>query len=154
MQKDLIRHFPIETWAASAEHRAALLRYADELVRWTADRLFPSWEDRRDRERHATNLYEWLSALAAFVARVAILVPDGYTHFIQPIASHEDQVALTFLSDVTEAVTTRYVYDAPIVSEEALSLLAACMDRMLAEHTFDPDSYRAGEVNTRDLFQW
>jgi hypothetical protein len=26
------------------------------------------------------------------------------------------------------------------------------MDRMLAERTFDPDSYRAGEINTRDLY--
>ena len=150
--KDLIGHFPIQTWATSAEHSAALLRYADELVRWTADRLFPSWENRRDRERHAANLYEWLSALAPFVARVAILVPDGYVRFIEPIAKHEDQVVLTFLSDVIRAITTRYVYDAPLVSEEALSLLTACMDRMLAEHTFDPDSYRAGEIDTRDLY--
>ena len=122
------------------------------MVRWTADRLFPSWENRRDRERHAANLYEWLSALAPFVARVAILVPDGYVRFIEPIAKHEDQVVLTFLSDVIRAITTRYVYDAPLVSEEALSLLTACMDRMLAEHTFDPDSYRAGEIDTRDLY--
>ena len=151
--KDLISYFPIESWAASAEHRAVLLRYADELVRWTTDRLFPSWEDRRERERHATHLYEWLSALATFVTRVAILVPDGYDRFIDPIAKHEDRVALTFLSDVTGAVTTRYVYDAAIVTEEALSLLSACMDRMLAERTFDPDSYGAGDVNTNDLYR-
>jgi hypothetical protein len=36
--------------------------------------------------------------------------------------------------------------------KSALSLLAACMNRMLAEYTFDPNSYRAGEVNTRDLY--
>jgi hypothetical protein len=150
--KDLIPHFPIESWAASAEHLSALLAYADELVRWTADRLFPSWEDRRDRERAAAHFYEWMSALATFVAHVAILVSSGYTRFIEPITNHVDDVALTFLSDVTKAITTRHVYDAPIVTEEALSLLRACMDRMLAEHTFDPDSYRAGEIDTRDLY--
>src|SRR5271167_4788853 len=44
------------------------------------------------------------------------------------------------------------VYDTAIVTDEALSLLAACMDRMLAESTFDPDTYRAGEINTNDLY--
>jgi hypothetical protein len=80
------------------------------------------------------------------------LAPDGYTRFIEPIARHKDRHSLSFLSDVTEAVTTRHVYDAAILSEVTLSLLAACMDRMLAERTFDPNSYRAGEVNTRDLY--
>jgi hypothetical protein len=65
---------------------------------------------------------------------------------------HEDNVVLTFLLDVTKAITTRYIYDAPIVTEEALSLLGACMDRMLAESTFDPNSYQAGDINTRDLY--
>src|SRR5260370_369738 len=106
----------------------------------------------RARERHGYQLYEWLSTLATLVARVAILVPNGYARFIQPIAKNDDREALTFLSDVTEAITTRYVYDAAIVSEEALSLLSACMDRMLAEVTFDPNSYRAAELNTNDLY--
>lgn len=150
--KDLIPHFPIESWAVSAEHLSALLAYADELVRWTADRLFPSWEDRRDRDRAAANFYEWMSALAIFVARMAILVPNGYARFIDPMTKHEDRVVLTFLSDVTDAITKRYIYDAAAVSEEALSLLGACMDRMLEEDTFDPDSYRAGEIDTRDLY--
>lgn len=150
--KDLISRFPIEWSAGSAEHLAALLAYADELVRWTADRLFPSWEDRRDRDRAAANFLEWMSALATFVARVAILVPNGYTRFIEPITKHQDRVVLTFLSDVTDAITKRYIYDAAAVSEEALSLLGASMDRMLAEHTFDPNSYRAGEIDTRELY--
>jgi hypothetical protein len=149
--KDLIRYFPVETWATSAADREALLRYADDLVRWTVDRVFPQWEDRRDRERHAAHYIEWLSALADFVARVAMLVPDGFGRFIEPFARHKDDDAIRFVSDITGAVTTRYVYDAPVLREEALTLLGACMDRMLTEHTFDPDSYRAGEINTRDL---
>ena len=149
--KDLIRYFPVETWATNAADHEALLRYADDLVRWTVDRVFPQWEDRRDRERHAAHYIEWLSMLATFIARVAILVPDGYARFIEPFARHKDDDAIRFVSDVTEAITTRSVYDAPVLREEALTLLGACMDRMLAEHTFDPDSYRAGEINTRDL---
>jgi hypothetical protein len=150
--KVVIGHFPIERWARSAEHREALLQYADELVRWTSDRLFPSWEEAREREHHGTQLYEWLSALATFIARVAILVPDGYARFVEPITKHKERAALTFVSDVTEAATTRFVYDAAIISDEALALLGACMDRMLAEHTFNPNSYRAGDVNTNDLY--
>jgi hypothetical protein len=149
--KDLIRYFPVETWATNAADHQALLRYADDLVRWTVDRVFPQWEDRRDRERHAAHYIEWLSMLATFIARVAILVPDGYTRFIEPFARHKDDDAIRFVSNVTEAITTRSVYDAPVLREEALTLLGACMDRMLAEHTFDPDSYRAGEINTRDI---
>jgi len=150
--KDVIGHFPIEGWAASAERREALLQYADELVRWTVDRLFPSWEESRERERDGTQLYEWLLALATFVARVAILAPDGYARFIKPITKHKERAALTFVSDVTEAATTRFVYDAAMISDEALALLGACMDRMLAEHTFNQNSYRAGDVNTNDLY--
>jgi hypothetical protein len=94
-----------------------LLRYANELVRWTVDRIFPPWQDRRDRQHHAAQLFEWLSALATFIARVAMLVPDGYGRFIESFARHRDDDALTFVSDVTEAVTTRQVYDAPVVTE-------------------------------------
>jgi hypothetical protein len=115
-------------------------------------RIFPTWQDPRDRKRRAARLFEWLSALATLVARVAVLVPDGYTRFVEPIAAHRDDDALRFVSRVTEAITTRHVYYASVLTEEALALLAACMDRMLAERVFDPDSYRAGEINTHDLY--
>jgi hypothetical protein len=58
---------------------------------------------------------------------------------------------LTFVSNITEAVTTRHIYDAATVGENALGLLGSCMDRMLAEHTFNPNNHRAGDINTNDL---
>jgi hypothetical protein len=150
--KDLIGHFPVEQLAASAEHCEILLKYGDELVRWTTDRLFPGWLNAREREHGGTHLCEWTAALATFVARVAVLVPDGYARFIEPLVKYDDREALSFLSNVTDAVTTRHVYDAPTVSDGTLAVLGACMDRMLAERAFSPDSHRAGDIGTHDLY--
>jgi hypothetical protein len=49
-------------------------------------------------------------------------------------------------------VVCRHVYDAPTVTDSTLTVLQHCLQRMVQERTFDANSYRAGEINSRTLW--
>jgi hypothetical protein len=72
--------------------------------------------------------------------------------FIEPIAGRGGgRRDRQYLSTVMDAVTCRHVFDAETIPAGTLELLDALMTLMLAERDFSPQSYRAGEINDRDL---
>ncbi|MFY0527350.1 hypothetical protein ACN28I_30795 [Archangium gephyra] len=148
---EIIKSFPIEKWGERDELRPKLVEYVTELVRWTADRIFPPFAE-EERER-GSQLYKWLLALASLVARVIVFCPpeEAAKRFIKPLSKHRHRDVLHYLGDLTERITCRHIYDAPAVPPVALAILDSLMTRMLAEPEFSPTSYRPGEIRDRHL---
>jgi hypothetical protein len=148
----LLRYFPIEEWLQTPTRRDQAIAYIWELVRWTGDRLYPSFRDEDGSD--SANLFEWTEALARFVARVILALPldEALLAFVDPIAGRgRGRRDRQYLSTVTDSITRRYVYDATEIPAGTLEMLDALMTRMLAERDFSPTSYRAGEINDREL---
>lgn len=148
----LLQKFPVEAWFGEPSFKAAVLDYADALMSWTQERLYPAWR-KEERERRETDLFEWLHAFGNFVTRLlpAMTAGDFLEELVRPIAQHRDEDGLRYASAVTTALVCRAVYDAKTVSDDAMKVLDDCLSRMLAERAFVRDSYRAGEIRGWDL---
>lgn len=143
--------FPVEKWCEVSESRDAFIAYVEALVAWTADRLFPSFAG-EDDER-SSQLYEWLSALAGLVARVMPHVPieQARPKLIDPLASHSRRDVMSYVDDLTDQLTRRYVYDAATLPDSILQILDLLMTRMLSEPEFSSTGYRPGNIRDGHL---
>ena len=146
-------NFRLRRGLARRNEGHAFLTYLQQLVLWTANRLFPEWADADERRRRSTDMFEWLNALANLVARVSAFLSANETiaRFIKPISQHQHEDALCFTADLTKSLICRGVYDAPVVTDDTMAILQHCLQRMLQEGEFKPKSYRAGEVRGFDL---
>jgi hypothetical protein len=148
----VISNFPVEFWC-EGERRQDLLTYLDAIVRWTSDRLFPSWAEKKDRQRRSTDMFEWIRALSGLIARALpyVSAEEAINRFIVPFSKEAYENGLEVVANVTDKAICRHVYDAPSVTDATLTVLRHCLERMLQERTFNVDSWRAGEINSHEL---
>lgn len=91
--------------------------------------------------------------LADLIARTAPYLPsDTVIHrYLKPFSAMPGDDGLAIIADFAEMITCRHVYDAETVSDGAVVLLDHCLQRLLSDHVFAPNSYRAGEVHGFEL---
>jgi hypothetical protein len=128
-----------------------------DLVAWTAERLMPSWlqgkrERRSDMNTGRSLLIKWNAVLGDLLARAA---PSFETEFVRkeflaPFLT-EDEEGLTVLAGFADMTVTRQILDAPTVPANTFDLLNDCVERIVRDRVFDPNSYRAGQVHGYDL---
>lgn len=151
----IVRSFPVEAWCASSEFRPLFLSYLDQLTAWTASKLAPDWRDEDDRRhgRDRADLNHWPMQLADLIARSAPFLSSDTVieRYLKPFSKAPDDAGLAIIADVAEMTTCRHVYDAETVSDGTIALLDHCLDRLLSDRVFDPQSYRAGEVHGFEL---
>ena len=144
---------PIETWCQSAVYKPMLEITLRQLVAWTAERLMPSWEKRRRAsDRSTTELVEWNSTLGDLLARAAPFFETEFVRqeFLAPFLT-DDEEGLAVLSQFADMTVTRQVLDATTIPANTFDLLNDCVERVVRDKVFDPNSYRAGEVYGWDL---
>lgn len=147
--------FPIETWCQSSLYKPMLAVSLKELVAWTAERLMPSWLKGRHERRSGTvraSLIEWNDVLGDLLARAAPFFETEFVRkeFLAPFLT-EDKEGLAILAGFANMTVTRQVLDATTVPANTLELLNDCIERVVRDRAFDPNSYRAGQVNGYDL---
>ncbi|MBN8913951.1 MAG: hypothetical protein J0H65_18220, partial [Rhizobiales bacterium] len=149
---EIFRHFPIEAWCQSTTYRPLLQVALTQLVAWTAERLMPSWWDRKRRREHQPRLHEWIPVFADLLARAAPYFEAERVRqrFLAPFLV-DDEEALAVLAHFADKTVTRHILDAPNIPANTLELLTDCLDRVLKDRMFDPDSYRAGQVHGHDM---
>ena len=151
----IVRAFPVEAWCTSTEFRPLFLSYLDQLTVWTASKLAPDWCDEDDRRhgRDSAYLYHWPMQFADLIARSAPCLPSDtvINRYLKPFSEGPNDAGLAIIADFAETTTCRHVYDAETVSDGTIELLVHCLDRLLSDRVFDPQSYRAGEVHGFEL---
>ena len=147
--------FPVEAWCQSAVYKPMLEIALKQLVAWTAERLMPSWrseERQRVSDHSVLELIEWNSVLGELLARAAPFFDTEVVRkgFLAPFLT-DDKEGLAVLAQFADVTVTRQVLDAPTIPANTLDLLNDCVDRVVRDRVFDPNSYRAGEVHGNDL---
>ncbi len=115
----------------------------------------PSWrgENRRRGSDHSTTeLIEWNGILGDLLARAAPFfeIEVVRTEFLGGFFT-QDEEGLAVLAAFADMTVTRQVLDAPVIPANALDLLSDCVERVVMDRIFDPQSYRAGAVRGYDL---
>ncbi|MDO9178702.1 MAG: hypothetical protein Q7U16_10395 [Agitococcus sp.] len=148
---EILKHIPFgEILSSSA--RNALLDFLSSALDWTNQKNAPPWVKRGHRDRSATHIFEWTHALGSKLGRVAGLIPlvDFQARFLDPILRLEDDNCWALLSPFVSSYICAYVYDAPMVPQDAVTTLDICLGRFLQAPTFKRDAYRSGELSGFD----
>jgi hypothetical protein len=145
--------FPIEAWCQSSLYKPMVATSLKELTAWTAERLMPSWlKSTHKRTLDRSSLIEWNSVLGDLLARAAPFFETEFVRkeFLEPFLT-ENEEGLAVLAGFANMTVTRQILDSPMVPANTFDLLSECVERVVRNHVFNPDSYRAGQVYGYDL---
>ncbi len=145
---ELLAQMPVEVWMASDAYRPMFEPLLLDLVNWTAESLMPSWQTKKTSDKKRSDLFEWNRKLGDLLARVIPFVSLDMARntLIKPFLA-EDEEALAVLARFADMVVRRHVFDAATTPANAIPLLDDCVTRVLGDHTFQANSWRAGEVH-------
>ena len=137
----------------SSSAKSALLDFLTGVLDWTNQKNEPPWMKPGRRDRSATDIFEWTRALGSALGQVAGLLPlsDFQARFLDPILGLEGDNCWALLSPFTDTYICSYVYDAPVVPEDAVATLDLCLDRLLQASALKQNGYRKGEFFGFDL---
>jgi len=131
----------------------ALLDFLGGVLDWTNQKNTPPWVKPGRRDRSSTRIFEWTHDLGKSIGRVAGLFSfrDFQTRFLEPILKLEDENCWALLSPFTSTYVCVYVYDAPIVPQDAVAVLNACLERLLQAPAFKRGRRHSGKLFGFDL---
>jgi hypothetical protein len=147
-----LENFPIEKWCASDEIKPFVLALIRSLVNWTVLRMNPPGGTGRRRDR-TTDLIGWNDALGDVLARAAPFFDLALVkaEFLAPYLQNHDDDELDVIAAFTDRLVTRHILDAAAIPACTFELLGLCVDHVIADSTFRPGGYRAGEVSGHDM---
>ena len=133
--------------------KSALLDFLAGVLDWTNQKNAPPWVEPRCLDRSETDIFEWTRALGSALGHVAGLLrlSDFQARFLAPMLGLEDENCWALLSPFTSTYICSYVYDAPVVPEDAIVTLDLCLDRLLQASALQHNGYRSGEFFGFDL---
>jgi hypothetical protein len=145
--------FPIESWCQSSFYKPMLAVTLKELALWTAERLMPPWvKGNRRSTADRSSPIEWNHVLGDLLARAAPFFDTESVRkeFLEPFLT-EDEEGLAVLAAFADKTVTRQVLDASTVPANTFDLLNDCVERVIRDHVFDRNGYRAGQLHGYDL---
>ena len=148
--------FPIESWCQSTVRKPLAEQFLKQLVTWTAERLMPSWYDKKkgrtDLENHRTNLIEWNHVLGDLLARAVPFFDIEIVRktFLAPFINDNEQ-GLGVLAAYVNMTVARHIFDAATIPSNTLAILGDSIERVIKDPMFKPNSYRAGQVHGFDM---
>ena len=137
----------------SSSAKSAFLDFLTGVLDWTNQKNAPPWVGPGRRGRSETHIFEWTHALGSALGQVAGLLPlsDFQARFLDPILGLEDDNCWALISPFTNTYICSYVYDAPVVPEDAVATLGLCLDRLLQVPALQQSGNRRGEFFGFDL---
>jgi hypothetical protein len=148
---EILKRIPFDEILRSGA-RNALLDFLAGILDWTNRKNAPPWVRPGRRDRSSSQIFEWTRALGSSLGRVAGLLPlcDYQVRFLDPILRLEGDNCWALLSPFASTYICAYVYDAPVVPTDAVTMLDLCLGRFLVDPTFDRDAFRSGEFSGFD----
>ena len=145
---EIFKYIPF-TEIVCSDARTVLLDFLAGVLDWTIKKIVPPWAKAGRRDRSATRLLEWTHALGAGLGQLAGLLPliEYHDRFLNPILELEDENCWDLLSPFTRTYVCAYVYDAPVVPDDAVTMLDLCLGRLLQASVFRRNAYRSGELS-------
>ena len=114
------------------EQRAPLLLdYTYKLLKWTLDKIEPSWaKDDRRRDRRTSELGDWRRRFGYFLAKLALELDEDsvLTNILNPIFALRDEEAESLINPFVDILTAGGIIDPPRIMPNAINLMKACVE--------------------------
>lgn len=135
----ILGNTPLEEMLSDPQRREQCLQLLDRLLDWTLEYINPSWDENPDeRSSRSTNLGTWIPDYACALARIVAVLGAGElrVRYLQRIFSLDDALCASFLNPFVSRLTAQ-VMDAAEFPVDAIEVLLACTDRLLADRAFE-----------------
>ncbi|AYA02718.1 AAA family ATPase [Acinetobacter sp. WCHAc010034] len=148
----IISVLPIETIIQSSS-KIFFLDFVSDLVKWTIEKVQPSWQSKSDRFNYEGDLYEWVDTLGALIGKICsvLSLEETKLRFLDPILTLKGDICWDFLRAVTNAYVSASLYKAEKISEDAVPTILLFLERFLRCTELQQGSHRAGEFHGIDL---
>ena len=136
----VLGHVPMPEAMRDRERAPLLLDYAYKLLKWTLDKIEPSWaKDDRRRDRRASELGDWRRRFGYFLAKLALELDEdaALTNILNPIFALKDEAAESLINPFVDILTAGGIIDPPRIMPNAINLMKACVDRVLRDHAWE-----------------
>lgn len=145
---EILKLMPLEQIFNSGA-KCALLDFLTSALDWTNQKNSPPWHPPGSQDRSGTNIFEWTHDIGSTLGKAAgLLTLNEYqARFLKPIFELEDAACWDLLTPFASYFVCTNVYDAPVVTADALSTLGLCLERLLEDSAFKRGSYRAGKLS-------
>ena len=149
---EILERIPFDE-VLSSSAKSALLDFLTGVLDWTNQKNAPPWVEPGRQDRSETLIFEWTHTLGSTLGQVAGLLPlsDYQARFLDPILGLEGDNCWDLLSPFASTYICSYVYDAPVVPEDAVATLDLCLDRLLQASALKQNGYRRGKLYGFDL---
>ena len=152
----ILNGLPVEAAMSNAQRRPAFLGFCYGLLRWTLERMAPSWEtDKGKRRERQSNLFQWRHDFMRFLARVALHLDadEVQRRVLDRIFTLEDELAELLINPFVDLVTTLGIFDAPSIVPQAITLTKACLGRTLKDRIWRRARGDEGDLHGFDIPQ-
>lgn len=148
----IISVLPIETIIRNSS-KIFFLDFVSDLVKWTIEKVQPSWQSKSDRFNYEGDLYEWVDALGALIGKICsvLSLEENKLRFLDPILTLKGDICWDFLRAVTNAYVSASLYKAEKISEDVVPTILLFLERFLRCTELQQGSHRAGEFHGIDL---
>ncbi|MEH6782983.1 MAG: hypothetical protein V7688_03830 [Alcanivorax jadensis] len=151
---EILQRIPVDE-VLNSSAKDSLLDFLAGVLDWTYQKNAPPWLKPGRRNRSASQTFEWTHALGSRLGHLAGLLPlvDFQDRFLDPILGLEGENCWAILSPLASTYVCAYVYDAPVVPADAVTMLDLCLGRLLQDFAFKREAYRSGEFSGVDMPQ-
>ena len=150
----VLGHVPMPEAMRDQQRAPLLLDYAYKLLKWTIDKIEPSWakEDKR-RDRRTSELGDWRRRFGYFLAKLALELNEDsvLTNILNPIFAPRDDAAESLINPFVYILTAGGIIDPPRIMPNAINLMKACVERVLRDHAWESARYNDGDIYGYDL---
>ena len=148
---EILKYLPFDE-VLNSEAQNNLLEFLANVLDWTNQKNAPPWVKPGRRDRSATRIFEWTHTLGSRLGHIAGLIPlaDFQARFLDPILDLEGDNCWALLSPFADTFVCAYVFDAPIVPVDSITILDLCLERLLQDSVLKRDTYRSGEFSGFD----
>ena len=145
----VLGHVPIPMALQDARRAPALLDFIYRLLKWTIDKLEPSWMDERKRRDHrGTELIKWRRSFSYVLAKVALELDEAEVqrNIFAPIFALRDEAAASLINPLADILAAGGIIDPPQVLPSAVRHMKACVDRVLRDRAWRNAHYNEGNI--------
>jgi hypothetical protein len=133
-------------------HRDAFVTMLSQYLAWTLDHMNPSHKKKHERVRDADHQYEWERNFSRTLGRVSSMLEPAVVmeKFLKPIFEQPDDLCLRILSSYIDLRVRKDVFDAPILTDDTLGVLDACLDSAVESMRLERGHHREGRIYGHD----
>jgi hypothetical protein len=150
----VLGHIPVATALGDTQRAPMLLDFIFRLLKWTTDKIEPSWIDERKRRDHRrTDLHEWRRGFSYVLAKIALLLDQTVVQqrILDPIFALGDEAAASLINPFADILAAGGIIDPPRVNQSAILYLRGCVDRVLRDRAWEHARYDDGTIDGYDL---